>query len=125
MSAGSMGDKDVKLIPGIGDAAAEKLREAGYTKAQMVLDKYLDCGRNEAKFLDWLEKEINVGPQYAQSCVKALKEWCNRHIDKDEAERLKIRIQKAKEAVTKARADLERADADLKGLEEKFGKLAI
>ena len=135
MSAESMGDKDVKFIPGIGDAAAENLRAAGCTKAQEVLDKYLDCGRNEAEFLDWMNKEIKVGQQFAKSCVKALKEWCNKHMDKDEdeAKRLKIRIiEKAKEVVKKARADLERAEADLEraeayleGLEEEFGKLAI
>ena len=132
--SGPMGDKGVKVLPGIGDVAAEKLRAAGYTKAHMVLDKYVSCRPNEAEFLDWLEKEIKVKKANAQTCVKALKEWCNQYMDEDEdeAERLKIRIEDAKEAVTKAQADfkraeakLKRAEADLAGLEENFGKLAI
>ena len=125
-SSTPMGDKGVKDIPGIGEASAEKLREAGYTKAHMVLKKYVDCGRNEAEFLDWLNKEVKVGQQYARSCVDALKEWCNQYMpDEDEAERLKIRIEKAKGAVKEAQVDLKRAEADLAGLEEKFGKLAV
>ena len=124
-SSTPMGDKDVIDLPGIGGAGAKKLREAGYTKAHMVLGKYVSCRRDEAEFLYWLNKEIKVGQQYARSCVDGLKEWCNQYIDMNEAERLKTRIEKAKEVVKKARADLERAEADLEGLKEKFGKLAI
>ena len=118
-SSTPIGDKDVKALPGIGDAGAKKLRAAGYTKAQMVLDKYhVDCRRNEAEFLDWMIKEVKVGQSYAHDCVDALKEWCNQYKDEDEAKRLKIRIEKAKEAVKEAQADLA-------GLEEKLGKLAV
>ena len=120
-----MGDKDVKDLPGIGPAWAKQLREAGYTKAHMVLGKYVSCRRDEAEFLNWLVKEIKVRQANARSCVDALKEWCNQYIDMDEAERLKTWIEKAKEVVKKARADLERAEADLEGLKEEFGKLAI
>ena len=84
-----MGDKGVKDLPGIGPASAKKLRDAGYTKAHMVLGKYVSCRRNKTEFLNWLEKEIEVGQSYAESCVDGLEEWCNQYLDMHEAERLK------------------------------------
>ena len=73
-------DKDLNIIPGIGAAAAKKLEEAGFKKADKVVGQFLVLDKDKDAFKQWLWQTCNAQAHCQEECYKAIKEWTDNHV---------------------------------------------
>eukprot|EP00293_Proteomonas_sulcata_P020349 CAMPEP_0184291580 /NCGR_PEP_ID=MMETSP1049-20130417/3558_1 /TAXON_ID=77928 /ORGANISM="Proteomonas sulcata, Strain CCMP704" /LENGTH=93 /DNA_ID=CAMNT_0026599065 /DNA_START=608 /DNA_END=889 /DNA_ORIENTATION=+ len=66
--------KDVALkdVPGVGDVALGKMKEANIDTAEKLIGQFLLNGRDEEKMSSWLEQVCEIRPQDTKKISQAL-----------------------------------------------------
>lgn len=72
-----MGEKAVSELAGIGKVLGEKLKNAGFDKAYVVLGQFLVLRKDEEMFLDWIKIAVGANAKQGGDCYNCLKEWCD------------------------------------------------
>ncbi|XP_013407847.1 barrier-to-autointegration factor [Lingula anatina] len=72
-----MGDKEVSELAGIGEVLAERLKDKGFDKANVVLGQFLVLKKNKELFLDWMKDTCSANKKQAGDCYDCLNEWCD------------------------------------------------
>ena len=72
--------KEVTDMPGIGKTLGERLKAAGFAKAETVLGQFLTLEKDEKKFKHWLNESCRADSRRQHECYRAIKEWCEQHI---------------------------------------------
>ncbi|KAK2193259.1 hypothetical protein NP493_16g06009 [Ridgeia piscesae] len=71
-----MGFKDVTELPGIRGVLGERLAQAGYDKAYVVLGKFLMLKKNKRLFMMWAQHICGANHKQALDCYRCLNDWC-------------------------------------------------
>jgi hypothetical protein len=72
-----MGEKEVSELAGIGKVLGQKLVDAGFDKAYVVLGQFLVLRKDEEMFLDWIKTTVGANSKQGGDCYNCLKEWCD------------------------------------------------
>mgnify|MGYP002803539553 FL=1 len=72
-----MGEKKVSELAGIGKVLGQKLVDAGFDKAYVVLGQFLVLRKDEEMFLDWIKTTVGANSKQGGDCYNCLKEWCD------------------------------------------------
>ncbi|XP_046561955.1 barrier-to-autointegration factor-like [Haliotis rubra] len=72
-----MAEKPVTALAGIGQALGDRLGEAGFNKAYIVLGKFLMLEKHEERFVEWLKETCSANSKQAGDCYTCLKTWCD------------------------------------------------
>ena len=68
--------KPVTGLPGIGKVLGGRLESRGYSRANDVLRKFDDLGRDDTQFTNWLKANTGANRKQAGDCYRGLSEWC-------------------------------------------------
>ncbi|KAH8289284.1 hypothetical protein KR054_002999 [Drosophila jambulina] len=71
-----MGDKEVTELAGVSEILGERLAEAGYDKAYVVLGQFLVLKKDKELFKDWMKEVCQASTKQATDCHKCLTDWC-------------------------------------------------
>lgn len=72
-----MGEKPVTDLAGVAEVLGNRLKEAGYDKAYIVLGQYLVLKKDLELFKDWMKNTCNANVKQATDCHQCLSEWCD------------------------------------------------
>ena len=72
-----MGEKKVSELPGIGKVLGQKLVDAGFDKAYVVLGQFLVLRKDEGMFLDWIKTTVGANSKQGGDCYNGLNDWCD------------------------------------------------
>jgi len=72
-----MGEKPVTDLAGIGDVLGQRLVEAGYDKAYIVLGQFLLLKKNDEDFQAWLKDTTKANSKQSADCYQCLRDWCD------------------------------------------------
>ncbi|CAF4435598.1 unnamed protein product [Rotaria sp. Silwood2] len=78
--AESLGDKNIRDVPVIGDVLGAKLSEAGYEKAYTLFGKFLLCHKDVEEFQDWIQTQCGANSHQAKTAAQSLSEWAEAFI---------------------------------------------
>ncbi|XP_050300975.1 barrier-to-autointegration factor [Anthonomus grandis grandis] len=71
-----MGDKPVTELAGVGGVLGERLKEAGFDKAFVVLGQFLVLKKNQELFKDWMKETCSANTKQSTDCWQCLNDWC-------------------------------------------------
>jgi len=75
-----MGEKPVTDLAGIGPVLGDRLNDAGFDMAYVVLGQFLVLKKNEELFTEWLKEITKANKKQANDCYGCLKEWCDQFL---------------------------------------------
>lgn len=71
-----MGDKPVTELAGIGGVLGDRLIQAGFDKAYVVLGQFLVLKKNQELFKEWMKDTCSANSKQATDCWQCLNDWC-------------------------------------------------
>lgn len=72
-----MGEKSVTELAGIGEVLGQRLIDANYDKAYVVLGQFLLFKKDEELFREWLHDTSGANSKQSNDCYNCIKEWCD------------------------------------------------
>lgn len=75
-----MQNRPIEDVAGIGLIYGLKLREIGFTKASILLGKFLVMDLDCEEFHRWLVMEIGFSHAHADATIYCLKVWCENNL---------------------------------------------
>ncbi|KHJ99522.1 barrier to autointegration factor [Oesophagostomum dentatum] len=73
------GDKDVSAIPGIGATYGIRLARKGYDKAYKLYGQFLQLGRDEQLFINFLWDTASIPAANAKSAYNCFSVWASQN----------------------------------------------
>jgi len=71
-----MGDKPVTELAGIGGVLGDRLIQAGFDKAYVVLGQFLVLKKNQELFKEWMKDTCSANSKQSTDCWQCLSDWC-------------------------------------------------
>jgi len=72
-----MGEKPVTELAGIGEVLGQRLVDAGYERAYVVLGQFLLLRKSEEDFRSWLHDRTSANSKQTGDCYQCLRDWCD------------------------------------------------
>ncbi|XP_060531770.1 barrier-to-autointegration factor [Cylas formicarius] len=71
-----MGDKPVTELAGVGEVLGNRLVQAGFDKAYVVLGQFLVLKKNQELFKEWMKDTCSADSKKSTDCWQCLNDWC-------------------------------------------------
>ncbi|KAL1489799.1 hypothetical protein ABEB36_013731 [Hypothenemus hampei] len=71
-----MGDKPVTELAGVGGVLGERLSQAGFDRAYVVLGQFLVLKKNQDLFKEWMKDTCSANSKQSTDCWQCLNDWC-------------------------------------------------
>ncbi|XP_030753224.1 barrier-to-autointegration factor [Sitophilus oryzae] len=71
-----MGEKPVTELAGVGEVLGDRLIQAGFDKAFVVLGQFLVLKKNQDLFKEWMKDTCSANSKQSTDCWQCLNDWC-------------------------------------------------